>query len=171
MLLVWLSHTIHRVIPASSNQDSQHRLSCEPWGCGVGGSEGGGVGPWGMEETCLRIPEEQACHVGIVRHGHNGHMQELPLLFADLLASLQDLHPRTSYSWDLLPTLEGEGEIYSKSHISWWEHSSHFRPAGRGVHSVSVVSQPNRQKYTPLPVLTKPADRLHSVEHSTFTDV
>jgi len=29
----------------------------------------------------------------------------------------------------------------SKSHISLWEHSSHFRLIGRGVPSVSVVSQ------------------------------
>jgi len=32
-------------------------------------------------------------------------------------------------------------EIYFKSHISLWEHSSHFRLIGRGVPSVSVVSQ------------------------------
>jgi len=32
-------------------------------------------------------------------------------------------------------------EIYFKSHISWWEHSSHFRLIERGVPSVSVVSQ------------------------------
>jgi len=36
---------------------------------------------------------------------------------------------------------EREREIYFKSHISWWEHSSHFRPIGRGVPSVSVVIQ------------------------------
>jgi len=35
---------------------------------------------------------------------------------------------------------EREREIYFKSHISWWEHSSHFRLIGRGVPSVSVVS-------------------------------
>jgi len=35
-----------------------------------------------------------------------------------------------------------EREIYFKSHISLWEHSSHFRLIGRGVPSVSVVSQP-----------------------------
>jgi len=34
----------------------------------------------------------------------------------------------------------GEREIYFKSHIFWWEHSSHFRLIGRGVPSVSVVS-------------------------------
>jgi len=34
-----------------------------------------------------------------------------------------------------------EGEFYFKTHISWWEHSSHFRLIGRGVPSVSVVSQ------------------------------
>jgi len=34
-----------------------------------------------------------------------------------------------------------EREIYFKSHISVWEHSSHFRLIGRGVPSVSVVSQ------------------------------
>jgi len=34
-----------------------------------------------------------------------------------------------------------EREIYFKSHISLWEHSSHFRLTGRGVPSVSVVSQ------------------------------
>jgi len=34
-----------------------------------------------------------------------------------------------------------EREIYFKCHISWWEHSSHFRLIGRGVLSVSVVSQ------------------------------
>jgi len=34
-----------------------------------------------------------------------------------------------------------EREIYFKSHISLWEHSSHFRLIGRGVPSVSVVSQ------------------------------
>jgi len=34
-----------------------------------------------------------------------------------------------------------EREIYFKSHISWWEHSSHFRLIGRGVPSVSAVSQ------------------------------
>jgi len=34
-----------------------------------------------------------------------------------------------------------ERGIYFKSHISWWEHSSHFRLIGRGVPSVSVVSQ------------------------------
>jgi len=32
-------------------------------------------------------------------------------------------------------------KIYFKSHISLWEHSSHFRLIGRGVPSVSVVSQ------------------------------
>jgi len=31
--------------------------------------------------------------------------------------------------------------FYFKFHISWWEHSSHFRPIGRGVPSVSVVAQ------------------------------
>jgi len=36
---------------------------------------------------------------------------------------------------------EREREIYIKSHISWWEHSSHFRLIGRGVPSVSVISQ------------------------------
>jgi len=34
-----------------------------------------------------------------------------------------------------------EREIYFKSHISLWEHSSHFRLIERGVPSVSVVSQ------------------------------
>jgi len=34
-----------------------------------------------------------------------------------------------------------EREIYFKSHNSWWEHSRHFRLIGRGVPSVSVVSQ------------------------------
>jgi len=34
-----------------------------------------------------------------------------------------------------------EREIYFKSHISLWEHSSHFRLIGRGVPSVSIVSQ------------------------------
>jgi len=38
-------------------------------------------------------------------------------------------------------TLEREREIYFKSHISLWEHSSHFRLIGRGVPSESVVSQ------------------------------
>jgi len=37
--------------------------------------------------------------------------------------------------------LAREREIYFKSHISWWEHSSHFRLIGRGVPSVSVVTQ------------------------------
>jgi len=36
---------------------------------------------------------------------------------------------------------EREREIYFKSHNSLWEHSSHFRLIGRGVPSVSVVSQ------------------------------
>jgi len=36
---------------------------------------------------------------------------------------------------------EREREIYFKSHISLWEHSSHFRLIGRGVPSVPVVSQ------------------------------
>jgi len=36
---------------------------------------------------------------------------------------------------------EREREIYFMSHISLWEHSSHFRLIGRGVPSVSVVSQ------------------------------
>jgi len=36
---------------------------------------------------------------------------------------------------------EREREIYFKSHISLWEHSSHFRLIGRGIPSVSVVSQ------------------------------
>jgi len=36
---------------------------------------------------------------------------------------------------------EREREIYFKSHISLREHSSHFRLIGRGVPSVSVVSQ------------------------------
>jgi len=36
---------------------------------------------------------------------------------------------------------EREREIYFKSHISLWKHSSHFRLIGRGVPSVSVVSQ------------------------------
>jgi len=39
------------------------------------------------------------------------------------------------------PAREREREIYFKSHISLWEHSSHFRLIGRGVPSVSVVSQ------------------------------
>jgi len=34
---------------------------------------------------------------------------------------------------------EREREFYFKSHISLWEHSSHFRLIGRGVPSVSVV--------------------------------
>jgi len=34
-----------------------------------------------------------------------------------------------------------EREIYFKSHISLWEHSSHCRLIGRGVPSVSIVSQ------------------------------
>jgi len=54
---------------------------------------------------------------------------------------------------DMPPAIEGspgnrgvvfkavEREIYFKSHISLWEHSSHFRLIGRGVPSVSVVSQ------------------------------
>jgi len=29
----------------------------------------------------------------------------------------------------------------SRTHISWWEHSSHFRLIRRGVPSVSVVLQ------------------------------
>jgi len=33
-----------------------------------------------------------------------------------------------------------EREIYFKSHISLWEHSSHFRLIGRGVPSVSCFS-------------------------------
>jgi len=37
--------------------------------------------------------------------------------------------------------MEREREIYFKSHISLWEHSSHFRLIGRGVPIVSVVSQ------------------------------
>jgi len=36
---------------------------------------------------------------------------------------------------------EREREIYFKSHISLWEHSSHFRLIGRGVPSVAIVSQ------------------------------
>jgi len=40
-----------------------------------------------------------------------------------------------SYFWHT------EREIYFKSHISLWEHSSHLRLIGRGVPSVSVVSQ------------------------------
>jgi len=36
---------------------------------------------------------------------------------------------------------QAQREIYFKSHISLWEHSSHFRLVGRGVPSVSVVSQ------------------------------
>jgi len=39
------------------------------------------------------------------------------------------------------PEREREREIYFKSHISLWEHSSHIRLIGRGVPSVSVVSQ------------------------------
>jgi len=42
---------------------------------------------------------------------------------------------------DICQLLEREREIYFKSHISLWEHSSHFRLIGRGVPSVSVVSQ------------------------------
>jgi len=34
-----------------------------------------------------------------------------------------------------------EREIYFKSHISLWEHPSHFRLIGRGVPRVSVASQ------------------------------
>jgi len=34
-----------------------------------------------------------------------------------------------------------EREIYFKSRISSWEHSSHFRLIGRGFLSVSVVTQ------------------------------
>jgi len=41
--------------------------------------------------------------------------------------------------WDHTDRIERE--IYFKSHISLWEHSSHFRLIGRGVPSVSVVSQ------------------------------
>jgi len=36
---------------------------------------------------------------------------------------------------------EREKEINFKSHVSLWEHSSHFRLIGRGLPSVSVVSQ------------------------------
>jgi len=32
-----------------------------------------------------------------------------------------------------------EREIYFKSHISLWEHSSHFRLIGRGIPSVSQL--------------------------------
>jgi len=37
-------------------------------------------------------------------------------------------------------TTAAKREIYFMSHISWWEHSSHFRLIGRGVPR-SVVSQ------------------------------
>jgi len=40
----------------------------------------------------------------------------------------------TSNGW------EREREIYFKSHISWWEHSSRFRLIGRGMPSVSCFS-------------------------------
>jgi len=55
-------------------------------------------------------------------------------------------HQETMSIWDWLQKLkfscrEREREIYFKSHISLWEHSSHFRLIGRGVPSVSVVSQ------------------------------
>jgi len=48
--------------------------------------------------------------------------------------------------WDLGNLIAGlplcpERGIYVKSHISCWEHSSHCRLIGRGVPSVSVVSQ------------------------------
>jgi len=36
---------------------------------------------------------------------------------------------------------QSEREIYFKSHISLWEHSSHVWLIGRGVPSVSAVSQ------------------------------
>jgi len=35
----------------------------------------------------------------------------------------------------------GRERCTSKSHVSLWEHSSHFRLVGRGVPGVSVVSQ------------------------------
>jgi len=51
-------------------------------------------------------------------------------------------HPKT-HVWFIMTYLRraGEREIYFKSHLSLWEHSSHIRLIGRGVPSVSVVSQ------------------------------
>jgi len=50
-------------------------------------------------------------------------------------------NPENLMKWALFSNPEREREIYFKSHISLWEHSSHFRLIGRGVPSVSVVSQ------------------------------
>jgi len=64
-----------------------------------------------------------------------------------LNSSLQGMHIKASWSCPPPQTsgspflTDRERGIYFKSHISWWEHSSHFRLIGRGVPSVSVVSQ------------------------------
>jgi hypothetical protein len=61
------------------------------------------------------------------------NMQIWPVLVAGRTMVLL----RSVLGW---PGREREG-FTSKSHISLWEHSSHFRLIGRGVPSVSVVPQ------------------------------
>jgi len=58
-----------------------------------------------------------------------------------LLNSLGGALPGIAKIFDTFSHIVTEREIYFKSHISLWEHSSHFRLIGRGVPSVSVVSQ------------------------------
>jgi len=47
----------------------------------------------------------------------------------------------SAHSDGVRETIAKESEFYFKSHISLWEHSSHFRLIRKGVSSVSVVSQ------------------------------
>jgi len=49
--------------------------------------------------------------------------------------------PRSANAWSVPGACpRREKDIYFKSHISLWEHSSHFKLIGRGLPSV-VVSQ------------------------------
>jgi len=65
----------------------------------------------------------------------------LRMLGLGICADTMVRQPHFSRGHKYLWAGQGYREIYFKSHISLWEHSSHFRLIGRGVPSVSVVSQ------------------------------
>jgi len=72
--------------------------------------------------------------------------------FQDRILAIINAFGTTAEEFDQV-TLEREREIYFKSHISLWEHSSHFRPIGRGVPSVCCFSA-NVQ----IPLLASPKE-------------
>jgi len=73
-----------------------------------------------------------------IRHS-KGLTKKTPL--AGGCAGAESLFPSRGGRARDLPPPPPPGGGYFKSHISLWEHSSHFRLIGRGVPSVSVVSQ------------------------------